>query len=89
MDDIIIGIYQLGIYVILAIALFKAFIILLYRGPNLRYLISRFLVVYDYPNVESGVHRKKFKSLHNAVTLTFYFTLLMWLAIAFVISNAR
>lgn len=88
MDEIIYYFYHNGFYLLVILGAIKVLLILLYRGFDLAYLFENFLVIYSSPGIEPSEKRKKFRTLHNIVTITFYIVLLLWIAISAVVRYA-
>jgi hypothetical protein len=89
MDAFIDFIYRNGIYLVVFLAAVKAIIIFIYRGLDIAYLFENFLVVYSSPGIEPNLKRKKFRTIHNILTVVFYFALILWVAITGVVKYAQ
>lgn len=87
MDDIIYYFYKHGFTFVLLLAVIKTVLIFIYRGFDLAYLFENFLQVYSDNGLEPNEKRKRFRLIHNVLTIAFYVVLVTWLAITFVVRN--
>jgi len=89
MDDVISFIYENGFYLLAALAVAKALIIILYKGFDIGYLFENFLLVYTDPGVGATPERIRFRRIHNIATLIFYALLIAWIAIVAIVKLVR
>jgi len=87
MDDIIYFFYEHGLKFVIALIVLKSLLIFYYKGLDLAYLFENFLVIYSDHGLEPNPRRKKFRLLHNFLTIVFYILALAWLAITFVVKS--
>jgi hypothetical protein len=89
MDDFIYFFYEYGYYFFIGLAILKVILILLYKGFDIGYLFENFLMVYADHGIEPNLRRKRFRRIHNVLTVVFYFVLIIWLSIMGVVKFAR
>lgn len=89
MDDVIYWFNQHALTVLLVIAIIKIIVILLYKGPDFIYVLENFLIVYTTLGIEYNPSRKRFRVVHNVLTIGFYFVALAWLTVGAVLSVTK
>ncbi len=89
MDDIIYFFYQNGLYLLIGLVLVKVLLIFIYKGLDIAYLFENFLVIYSDNGIEPNLKRKKFRTIHNIVTVGFYIVLVLWAAITGIVKFAK
>ena len=88
-DYFIILVYTFGLYVIIPLLFFKFIILLWYKPHRPSYAFRNFFTVYGrYAARDEKPERWfKFKRLHNAATIIFILSLLLWIACVVVYKN--
>jgi hypothetical protein len=89
MDDFVYFFYAYGYYFLIGLAIVKSVLIILYKGLDIGYLFENFLVVYSDQGLEPNPRRKRFRLIHNIITIIFYFVLIVWVSIMGVVKFAR
>jgi hypothetical protein len=89
MDDIIYFFYENGLYLLIGLAVVKSLLIFFYKGIDIAYLFENFLLIYSDNGIEPNLRRKRFRTIHNIVTVIFYLVLIVWAAITGVVKFAR
>jgi hypothetical protein len=89
MDDVISYLYENGFYLLAALAVIKALVIILYKGFDFGYLFENFLLIYTDPGVGATPERIRFRRIHNIVTVIFYAVLLAWITIMVIVKLVR
>jgi hypothetical protein len=89
MDESIYFFYAYGYYFFIALAIVKVILIILYKGLDIGYLFENFLVIYSDYGIEPNERRKRFRNVHNVITVAFYFVVIIWLSIIGVVKFAQ
>lgn len=89
MDDIIYFFIENGLYLILGLGIIKVLLIFIYKGIDIAYLFENFLMIYTDHGIEPNIRRKRFRNIHNVITVIFYLILITWGAITAVVKFAR
>jgi len=89
MDDLIYFFYENGLYLLIGLAAIKVLLIFIYKGIDIAYLFENFLVIYSDHGIEPNLKRKRFRAIHNIVTVVFYIVLLLWTAVTGVVKFAK
>lgn len=89
MDEVIYFVSENGLYLLLAIALVKIVVIMLYKGLDVGYVLENFLIIYTSSGIEYNPARHRFRLVHNILTIIFYFVVLAWLTIGAVLSVTK
>lgn len=89
MDDIVFYLYNNGVYLVIALAVIKLIILMLYKGFDIAYMIENFLLIYPDPAAGSTPERTAFRKIHNIFTFIFYAVALAWLAILMVVKLVK
>jgi hypothetical protein len=87
MDELVYLISEKGIYIVLFLAILKVIIIVNYRGFNVEYISTNFFSIYSDTDMEADLKRKKFRKIHNIVTILFYLFIILWAAISIAVTS--